>query len=158
MGTCVLSMCQSRRAFSALALILAASSTLADATVTDGDTIKLDGTVYRLHGIDAPELRQACPDGWPAGAMAAEALRALVRGRTVACDARSTDRYSRMVAVCRADGADLGAAMVRAGQALAFVRYSADYVREEGEARAAQAALHAHDCLPAWEWRARQRR
>ena len=140
-----------------VAVILAASPVFADVTVTDGDTIKLAGTVYRLHGIDAPELRQTCPDGWPAGAMAAEALRALVRGRAVTCDARSTDRYFRIVATCRADGADLGAEMVRAGQALAFTRYGADYLMQEGEARAARAGLHAHDCAPAWEWRARQR-
>ena len=32
-------------------------------TVTDGDTIKQGGVIYRLWGIDAPELRQAWPDG-----------------------------------------------------------------------------------------------
>ena len=32
-------------------------------TAIDGDTIKLDGTTYRLWGIDAPESKQAC-GGW----------------------------------------------------------------------------------------------
>jgi hypothetical protein len=36
-------------------------------TVVDGDTIKLDGTRWRLWGIDAPETHQSCADGWPAG-------------------------------------------------------------------------------------------
>ena len=27
-------------------------------TLVDGDTIDLKGTIFRLHGIDAPELRQ----------------------------------------------------------------------------------------------------
>jgi len=34
--------------------------------VTDGDTIKLNGTTYRLWGIDAPETKQWCGD-YPAG-------------------------------------------------------------------------------------------
>jgi endonuclease YncB( thermonuclease family) len=34
--------------------------------VTDGDTIKLEGTTYRIWGIDAAESKQACADGWMA--------------------------------------------------------------------------------------------
>jgi endonuclease YncB( thermonuclease family) len=52
---------------------------------------------------------------------------------------------------------DLGMAMVRAGLAWAFVRYSRDYVQQESEARAAGVGIHSHSCEPAWEWRARQR-
>ena len=36
-------------------------------TITDGDTLKQGGVTYRLWGIDAPESKQVCPDGWPAG-------------------------------------------------------------------------------------------
>jgi hypothetical protein len=36
-------------------------------TITDGDTIKLNGTTCRLWGIDAAKKHQACADGWPAG-------------------------------------------------------------------------------------------
>jgi len=39
------------------ALVVAVAPTVAQ-TVTDGDTIKLDGTTYRLWGIDAPETKQ----------------------------------------------------------------------------------------------------
>lgn len=49
--------------FTALALILAASPALTGLTVTDGDTIRVDGITYRLHGIDAMESRQLCGDG-----------------------------------------------------------------------------------------------
>jgi endonuclease YncB( thermonuclease family) len=127
-------------------------------TVTDGDTIKLGGTIYRLWGIDAPEGRQACADGWPAGRMATTRLQALTSGRNVVCEERDRDRYGRVVAICRVSGEDLGAIMVREGLAWAFVRYSKDYVGQEGRAKADRLGVHAHDCTAAWEWRAQQRR
>jgi endonuclease YncB( thermonuclease family) len=126
-------------------------------TVTDGDTIKLNGTTFRLWGIDAPESKQACADGWPAGQEATKALSDLVRGRAVACEARTQDRYGRTVGLCRADGHDIGAAMVGAGMAWAFTRYSSDYVAEEKAAIEARAGVHAHDCEKAWDWRAQRR-
>ena len=39
-------------------------------TITDGDTIKQGGVTYPLWGIDAPETKQDCPDGWQAGHLA----------------------------------------------------------------------------------------
>ncbi len=127
-------------------------------TITDGDTIKLDGTIYRLWGIDAPESKQDCPDGWPAGRLATTRLLALIQGKTVVCEKKDTDRYGRTVAVCRASGEDLGAIMVREGMAWAFVRYSRDYVSQEATAQAERLGVHGHDCTPAWEWRTQQRR
>lgn len=62
------------------------------------------------------------------------------------------------MALCRADGMDLGAAMVSAGMAWAFVRYSADYAGPEAQAKADRLGVHARDCTLAWEWRAQQRR
>ena len=41
--------------------------------------------------------------------------------------------------------------------ALAFVRYSRDYVDLESAARAAGLGVHAHVCEAAWDWRARDR-
>lgn len=125
-------------------------------TITDADTLKLNGTIYRLWGIDSPETKQECPDGWPAGRMATTRLLELIQGKTVVCEAKDTDRYGRTVAICRASGADLGAIMVREGMAWAFVRYSRDYVDQEARAKADRLGVHAHDCAPAWEWRARR--
>jgi endonuclease YncB( thermonuclease family) len=131
----------------------------AAAQVTDGDSLKQGGKTYRLWGIDAPELAQTCADGWPAGKLAA------TKGRGPSPDKRSTGRlsvpaqpYGRIVAICRASGEDLGAIMVREGFAWAFTRYSVDYVDQQEEARRANRGVHAHDCVPAWEWRAQQRR
>jgi endonuclease YncB( thermonuclease family) len=124
-----------RRLMLLSALLLTANPTTAQ-TVTDGDTIKMAGTTYRLHGIDAPETHQTCADGWPAGRIATEYLVNLMHGHTVTCTPETKDRYGRTVALCRADGVDVEAEMVRNGMALAFVRYSRDYVLLEDQARA----------------------
>ena len=73
------------------------------------------------------------------------------------CQEKDRDRYGRIVAICRASGGDLGAILVREGFAWAFTRYSVDYVDQQEEARRANRGVHAHDCVPAWEWRAQQR-
>lgn len=142
-----------RAALAIVVLALLAAPALADTTVIDGDTLRHDGVMYRLHGIDAPERRQVCADGWPAGLAATAYMRTLVAGRDVTCEGRSTDRYGRTVGVCRAGGADVGAAMVRSGMAWAYRQYSVDYVEAERLAIAARAGVHGHQCQPAWEWR-----
>jgi endonuclease YncB( thermonuclease family) len=43
--------------FRALVLLTSVTLPAGAQTVTDGDTIKLDGTTWRLWGIDAPETR-----------------------------------------------------------------------------------------------------
>jgi endonuclease YncB( thermonuclease family) len=47
--------------------------------------------------------------------------------------------------------------MVQLGMALAFTRYSADYVQDEAKAKAARLGVHALECTPPWEWRAQHR-
>lgn len=135
-----------------LALLVAAPA--AAQTITDGDTIKQGGMTYRLWGIDAPETKQDCPDGWPAGRMATTRLLELTAGRSIVCQERDKDRYGRTVAICKAGGEDVGAILVREGLAWAFVRYSQDYVEQEAKAKAERLGVHGHDCQPAWEWRA----
>ncbi len=127
-------------------------------SITDGDTLKLNGVTYRLWGIDAPETKQDCLDGWAAGQLATTHLQALIAGRNVICERKDTDRYGRTVAICRAGGEDLGAKMVRDGYAWAFVRYSADYASQEALAKKEMRGVHRHGCMPAWEWRAAQRK
>lgn len=136
---------------------IAISAPAVSQTITDGDTIKQGGVIYRLWGVDAPESKQDCPDGWPAGRMATTRLLELTAGRPVICEEKDRDRYGRTVAICRVSGEDLGAIMVREGLAWAFVRYSRDYAEQEAKAKAYRLGVHAHGCKPAWEWRARER-
>ena len=101
--------------------------------------------------------RPACADGWPAGHEATAAIRHLIEGKAVVCELRGRDRYGRSIGLCRADGQDLGAAMVERGMARAFTRYGSDYVEQERAAIGARAGVHAHGCVYPWDWRAKQR-
>jgi endonuclease YncB( thermonuclease family) len=139
----------------ALVVALAAGSAGAQ-TITDGDTIKMDGVTYRLWGIDAPETKQWCQD-YPAGSIATGTLEMLIKGKTVVCEPKATDRYGRTVAICRADGEDLGRMMVQLGMAWAFVRYSRDYFDQEAQASDDRLGVHAYPCVVPWEWRAQHR-
>lgn len=122
-------------------------------TVVDGDTIDLKGTIFRLHGIDAPELRQVCADGWPAGRAARDYLGELIDTKEVSCTTRMGEFDHEIAAICRADGIDLGAAMVTGGYALAFVPYSARYITQEDAATSARRGVHGHKCIAPWQWR-----
>ena len=82
----------------------------------------------------------------------------LMKDKATTCESRGHDLYGRTIGLCRANGDDLSAAMVRLGMAWAFVRYSRDDVQLEDQARAESLGVHAHGCLPAWEWRAQERR
>ena len=110
--------------------------------VIDGDTLVVDGVTVRIRGIDAPELRQTCRDNsgviYLCGQAATKALKELVRGKGVSCTPRDRDRYGRSVAQCYVGDLDLGRAMVQAGWAIAYVRYSREYVPTQAEAQAAR--------------------
>ncbi len=126
----------------------------------DGDTIEIAGQRIRLHGIDAPEGRQACRDAdglYLCGDEATAALTRFLAGRNVACEPRDRDRFGRIVARCLVQGQDIGAWMVRQGNALAFRRYSLDYVADEKAAERAKAGMWRGDFQPPWDWRKAQK-
>jgi hypothetical protein len=125
-------------------------------SVIDGDTLKIAGRPIRLYGIDAPELGQTCADGWRDGEMARRALAAIVTARPVECRRITTDRYGRTVAVCRADGEDIGATLVRSGMAWAYDTYSVRYLLPEWLAWLDGLGVHARDCTVPSRWRGRQ--
>ena len=126
------------------------------AKVVNCHTLEVDGQRIRLHGSHAPEGRQTCRRDtvtWLCGAEAAKALRLFIDGRQVTCRERDIDRYGRIVAVCHAGGQDLNGRLVAEGMALAYRRYSTDYVDEEEAARGAGNGLWAGWFVPPWELR-----
>lgn len=129
---------------------------IGQARVLDGDTIEIANTRIRLWGIDAPEGRQTCQDErgpYLCGDEATEALKSLLGPSPVACEAKDRDRYGRTVARCFVNGQDIGAWMVRQGHALAFRRYSLEYVEDEKAAEAAKAGMWRGQFQAPWDYR-----
>jgi len=130
------------------------------ASVIDGDTIEIHEQRIRLYGIDAPEASQPCDLGgkpWRCGQASANALGDYIGRRTVTCEPRARDRYRRLVAACSVGGASISAWMVREGWAVAYRRYSQDFVADEATARAAKRGIWRSTFIVPWEWRAQRR-
>jgi len=132
-------------------LVLLPFAVAADVTgrvhVIDADTFQVGGERVRLHGIDAPETDQTCRTEqgivWACGAWAGEQVTALYDGRVARCAGTTRDRYKRLIARCQVDGQDIGQHLVSNGLALAYRRYSKDYVADELQAAARDVGLHA---------------
>lgn len=110
----------------------------------DGDSLTIRETRVRLFGIDAPEFDQLCHRGgskWECGREAADQLSRLVTGRHVFCLPVGTDQHERVLARCTAGAVDVNRTMVASGYAVAFRRYSTDYVTAEDSAKAARRGL-----------------
>lgn len=102
--------------------------------VRDGDTLELEGRAIRLQGVAAPELAD------PLGRESRDALARLVAGRSIACAPDGTRTHGRIVAICMADGRDLGAALVAAGLARDCPRFSGGRYADLERAAAARGA------------------
>lgn len=149
-----------------LALMLSAAPVTANelvgvASMIDADTLEIRGVRIRLHGIDSPESRQLCinPSGqqWRCGQQAALALSDRIGRRTVSCAVRDVDRYDRAIAVCTQDNQDLNRWLVSEGWAVAYRRYSRDYIGAEDQARHAGRNIWAGQFVMPWDWRRGQR-
>ena len=126
--------------------------------VIDADTVDVDGTRYRLLGIDAPEARQTCRAWgrtWDCGAAATEALMSRAEGMT--CEGGDTDRFGRTVGVCSSGGVDLNAWLVANGWALAYRQFSDEYAGEEEQARSNRRGIHRGEFVEPWDWRRGER-
>jgi endonuclease YncB( thermonuclease family) len=129
--------------------------------VIDGDTLDVGRVRVRLHGIDAFEQNQMCdrPRGaWACGAAATRSLRERADGRRLVCQVLDTDRYGRKVSRCERDGVDVGRVLVAEGLALAYRRYSQDYVAEEADARSRGVGAWDGSFDRPEQWRSRGRR
>ncbi len=142
----------------ALVLALAGGAVAADLRVVriaDGDTFTgLDAenrqVKVRLHGIDAPEAKQAF------GTVARKALADLVAEKVVSVEEVDRDRYGRVVGRVTIGGKLVNAEMVRSGLAWRYVTYDKrnEFGGLEDDARRQRRGLwaDAHPIAP-WEWR-----
>jgi endonuclease YncB( thermonuclease family) len=125
-------------------LLTAGASRAADVAVMDGYTLRLDGTVFRLDGIAAPERDQVCLDEngvvWACGIGAANRLADLTAKRAVQCEDKGPDPVypNRRIGVCSVEGMilNLNNTLVLDGWALNFEPYARGrFAIEEADAR-----------------------
>ena len=115
-----------RALIAALLLAMAGPSLATEIVVTDGDTFQLDRTIYRLDGIDAPEIDQTCLDQsgdvWPCGIAARDRLSAYIGNRAVRCEDKGPDPDDkhRRIGICsiESEATTLNEWLVREGWAI----------------------------------------
>ena len=120
------------------------------AKIIDGDTVHINSKKIRLEGIDAPEIKQQCKKpflkisaiigfefnkNYSCGVIAKKKLIDKIDNSKIKCISSSKDRYKRFLATCFKDKINLNKWMVRNGNAVAYKRYSKDYVRDEAYAK-----------------------
>ena len=131
------------------------------ARVIDGDTIEINRKRIRLHGIDAPEQKQKCLDAsqseYPCGEYATNALRRKVQSAHISCTVSGVDRYKRLIAVCYIGAQNINNWLVKQGWAIAYKRYSNDYVSSERTARIERKGIWKGSFMEPWKWRKRSR-
>ena len=125
--------------------------------ITDGDTIKISNNRIRLHGIDAPEKNQKCTRNlkeYNCGMVATRALIKKIKKNIVKCRVKEKkDRYQRFIGVCFIEQEDLNKWMVRNGYAVAYKRYSKDYILDEEFAKKNKLGLWSGVFLKPEKWR-----
>ena len=133
--------------------------------VIDGDSLKRDKKRYRLHGIDAPELKQLCwidDQPWSCGEAAGDYLRTIQGREGLFCVKVDEDRYRRDIVKCSVqtkDGIkDVGSIMVEEGYALAYRQYSKEYIEEEKRAKDKKKGIWKSRFIYPWEWRREKRK
>ena len=125
---------------------------IGEAKITDGDTIIINDIRIRFTGSDAPESyffgkTQTCLDGkgrqWECGNAATQKLKELINNQTVRCTDEGQDRYGRTLGICYVGDMDLQAEMVKSGMAVAYLRYSDRYEKEQNYAKKVKAGMWA---------------
>lgn len=125
--------------------------------VSDGDTIEVlyngKGQKVRLLDIDCPEKKQAF------GQRAKQFTSDFCFGKDVRVETKGTDRYGRVLGTVYVNNQSLNEALVKAGLAWHFTKYSHSetFAKLEREARAKKVGLWS-DSNPVSPWNFRKMR
>jgi len=135
------------------------------AKVIDGDTIKINNKKIRLHGIDAPEIKQLCKrvfltiyifsfqEKYKCGEISKKRLKKFVGNSAIKCKVEGTDRYKRILGTCYKKKININSKMVKNGHALAYKQYSEKYLYVERQAEKDKLGLWIGKFDYPWEWR-----
>lgn len=133
-----------------------AASVSGKAVVVDGDTLKIGNQVVRLYGLDAPENGQNCKrkngKSYNCGAASENALKSLTQAETT-CVGDTFDNYERLIAVCSSSNTNINQALVLAGHAVVFRKYSKTYIPEEERAASKKVGMWQGDFQNPWDFR-----
>ena len=145
-----------------LILLISSSNLLASEisgfpSITDGDTIKIFNKRIRFHGIDTPEIKQICiknSKDYSCGEEATTALIKKIGRKKVVCKVQDKlDRYKRYIGICFTEGINLNKWMVRNGYAVAYRKYSKDYIEDENYAKRNKLGLWSGNFIHPEKWR-----
>ena len=135
------------------------------AITIDGDTIKIKNKKIRLHGIDAPEIKQLCQrtflsififsfqENYKCGEISKKKLEKYVKNNIIKCKVEGKDRYKRILGTCYKNTININSRMVRNGYAVAYKKYSKKYVSVEREAKREELGLWKGKFDMPWDWR-----
>ena len=88
------------------------------------------------------------------GVVATQMLIKKISGNTVKClTQKNKDRYNRFIGVCFVKQEDINKWMVRNGYAVAYKRYSEDYILDENFAKTNKLGLWSGSFLKPEKWR-----
>jgi len=113
------------------------------------DMLRIGRRKVRLKGIDVPDPNQRCLRSgaraggrtWACGQDAREALQRLVNGRTVSCEINAGGADEAVSGYCKASGADVAEALVKAGFAFAQGSFISAYSGAERSARDSKSGI-----------------
>ena len=135
------------------------------AITIDGDTIKIKNKKIRLHGIDAPEIKQLCQrtflsififsfqENYKCGEISKKKLEKYVKNNIIKCKVEGIDRYKRILGTCYKNTININSRMVRNGYAVAYKKYSKKYLSAEREAKREELGLWKGKFDMPWDWR-----
>ncbi len=129
------------------------------AAALTGDSMRVDGTLVRLAGIEAPAPTQPCyrEDGrrWNCASAARSGLGKIVRAHKVTCTSSGQDDAGRTLANCLLDGSkNIAAEVVRAGYVFATDNsFFSTLSGEESAAREAKRGIWQGEVIRPQEWR-----
>ncbi|MFZ4808443.1 MAG: thermonuclease family protein [Hyphomicrobiaceae bacterium] len=139
--------------------LLSAPEISGRAVAVSGDTLRLDGRLIGLAGIEAPDRGQSCTKGgnrrWRCGIAATEALAQRLKRQPVTCAPAGGEERGRQLARCRIGSEDLAGLLVREGHVFAAAGFFSSYASLETTARTQKAGLWAGDAERPQVWKSR---